>query len=212
MNLVFKKQHYFSEFTFFCILRLYEELYIILYLKYLIDEITRDYQSNVTDLKMKDAMLYPWDNKKLNLDEVQDNWVEKYIKELESTQDEKPTNGFHELQIKSTPPYAVYSTSQYKKYITNKNFYLEEDKEKADILYIEGHYKDIKLVIAYYVKNKFPILKRFCFHFILNVFHIFKCLIKNFYNFKISYKNTFSAQVVSLRKGQCCYCIYHFKK
>jgi len=110
-----------------------------------IDEITRDYQSTVTDLEIKDAMLYPWDEGRLNLDEIQDDWVEKCTKELESAKDEKPTtNGLCDLQIKRSPPFAVYTTSQYKKNITNKNFYIEEDQEKADILYIEGHYREME--------------------------------------------------------------------
>lgn len=91
-------------------------------------------------------MMYPWDESRINLDEVHDDWVEKYTNELQTVSEEKPLEcGKKEtLQIKRNPPYAVYTNSQYGKHITNENFYVVEDEEKADIIYLDTHHKDMK--------------------------------------------------------------------
>ena len=93
-------------------------------------------------------MMYPWDESRINLDDVSDDWVERYTNELQTVPEEKPSGCRSEsLQIKTNPPYAVYTNSQYGKHITNENFYLIEDEEKADILYLDTHHKDMKLGI-----------------------------------------------------------------
>ena len=89
--------------------------------------------------------MYPWDESRINLDEIQDDWVERYTNELQTVLEEKLSGCPPELlQIKTNPPYAVFTNSQYGKYITNENFYLVDDREKADIIYLENHYRDMK--------------------------------------------------------------------
>lgn len=91
-------------------------------------------------------MMYPWDESRINLDEVSDNWVEKYTNELQTVPEEKPIwcDKKDALQIKTNPPYAVYTDSQYGKHLTNENFYIVDDQEKADIIYLQSHYDDMK--------------------------------------------------------------------
>lgn len=91
-------------------------------------------------------MLYPWDESRINLDEVHDDWVERYTNDLQTVPEEKSFKyGDKEiLQIKTKPPYAVYTNSQYGKHITNENFYLVDDEDKADIIYLDTHYKNMK--------------------------------------------------------------------
>ena len=109
-----------------------------------LEEVTRDYQSLYTDQSLKDVMLYPWDEDRINLDEVQDDWIEKYTKELNSAEEEKPLVCPNGLQIKEKPPYAVCTDSDYAKYLTDDNFFLVEDEEKADIIYKQGHYRQMR--------------------------------------------------------------------
>ena len=88
--------------------------------------------------------MYPWDETRINLDEVRDDWIERYTNELQNVPEEKPLQCPSSLQIKTNPPYAVYTNSQYGKHITNENFYIVEDEEKADIVYLDNHYTDMK--------------------------------------------------------------------
>ncbi|XP_066924144.1 tubulin--tyrosine ligase-like protein 12 [Clytia hemisphaerica] len=111
------------------------------------EEVTRDYQSLYTDQALKDVMLYPWEEDRINLDEVHDDWIEKYTKELENTEEEQPLNCPNGLQIKTEPPYAVCTDSDYAKYLTNENFYLVDHEEKADIIYKQGHYRQMRKLL-----------------------------------------------------------------
>lgn len=107
------------------------------------DEVSRDYQNIYTDAKLREIMLYPWDKSRVDLDNVEDNWVEKFIKQLDAENEEKESNGATITEVRTTPPFKVFSTNQYSKYITNENFEVVEEKEEADIIYEEGHYHEI---------------------------------------------------------------------
>ena len=107
------------------------------------DEISRDYQSAYTDPKLHEIMMYPWDHDRIDLDNIKDDWIERYTEQLEQ-QVENESNGLVIKELKTSPPYKVYSDGQYRKHITNENFEVVENKDDADIIYMEGHYQEME--------------------------------------------------------------------